>query len=172
MTTPPGCAWTAVSSAPWIAVLEGAAGTGSGVVRLQTQANSGTARTGTVNVGGATLTVDQGAGPSTPACTYSLVPASRSVGAPAEEVNVDVRVATGCAWSASSRAGWITVRSGDSGTGNGSSDSSSPPIQVNRPAPALWSSRAPPSPSSKPARRPAATPSGRRTTTPVEARTT
>jgi hypothetical protein len=73
-----------------------------------------------VNVGGATLTVDQGAGPSTSACTYSLVPASRSVGASGEEVNVDVRVATGCAWSASSRAGWITVRSGDSGTGNGS----------------------------------------------------
>ena len=120
MTAPPGCAWTAVSSAPWIAVLEGATGTGSGVVRLQTQANSGPARTGTVNVGGATLTVDQGAGPSTPACIYSLVPASRSVGAPAGEVNVDVRVATGCAWSASSRAGWITVRSGDSGTGNGS----------------------------------------------------
>ena len=100
--------------------MEGGSGTGNGVVRLQTQPNSGMARTGTVRIGGATLTVEQGAGSSTPACTYSLVPVSRTVGASAEDVTVEVRAASGCAWSASSRAGWITVRSGDSGTGNGS----------------------------------------------------
>ena len=54
-----------------------------------------------------------------PSCTYSLSPVSRSVGASAEDVTVEVRAANGCAWSASSRAEWITVRSGDTGTGNG-----------------------------------------------------
>jgi hypothetical protein len=120
MTTAPGCAWTAVSDVSWITVMEGGSGTGNGIVRLQTQPSSGTARTGTVRVGGATLTVDQGAGSSTPACSYSLNSASRTVGASADDVTLEVRAERGCAWSASSRAGWITVRSGDSGTGDGS----------------------------------------------------
>ena len=120
MTAPPGCAWTAISDASWLSVIEGGSGTGNGVVRLLTQPNSGVARMGSVRIGGATLTVEQGAGSSTPTCAYSLAPVNRSVGASAEEVTVEVRATSGCAWSASSRAGWITVRSGDSGSGNGS----------------------------------------------------
>jgi Viral BACON domain/Putative binding domain, N-terminal len=54
-----------------------------------------------------------------PSCTYSLAPVSRTVDASAADVTVEVRAANGCAWSASSRVEWITVRSGDTGTGNG-----------------------------------------------------
>ena len=89
-------------------------------MRLHTQPNSGLARTGTVRLGGATLRVDQSAGASTQECNFALAPVSRTVGPQAEDVTLQVRAPSGCGWSASSRAAWIVVRSGDTGTGNGS----------------------------------------------------
>jgi len=120
VTASPGCPWTAASEAPWVSVIDGGAGNGNGTVRLYAQPNSGAARTGTVRLAGATMTIDQGAPPSTPECTFSVAPVSRSVGPQAEDVAVDVRTQNGCGWSAASQVDWIAVRSGGTGTGNGS----------------------------------------------------
>jgi len=56
------CSWTAVSNASWIAITSGATGTGNGSVGYSVAANSGSARSGSVTIGGQTLTVDQASG--------------------------------------------------------------------------------------------------------------
>ena len=52
-------------------------------------------------------------------CSYSLSPSSQSLSQPAGSGSVTVTTQSGCAWTAVSTAGWITVTSGASGTGNG-----------------------------------------------------
>ena len=117
ITATPGCAWTAVSNAPWITgVTPG--GTGNGAVNFSVSANpNGTQRTGTLTVAGHTFTVTQDAA----SCSYSLDHTSQSflavggVGTP-----IKITAAAGCAWTASSNAPWITGVNPASGTGNGS----------------------------------------------------
>ena len=58
-----GCAWSAVSNAPWITITDGSSGTGNGVVVFNAALNSGAARSGTITIGGQTLTVTQRAAP-------------------------------------------------------------------------------------------------------------
>ncbi len=53
------CSWTAMSSAPWLTVTSGAAGTGTGTVTYSVGANTGTTRTATLTVGSAQHTVVQ-----------------------------------------------------------------------------------------------------------------
>lgn len=114
----PTCGWTATSGAPWITVVGGAAGTGSGVVAYQVAANEATSpRTGTLTVAGQVVTVTQlGAAP--PACTYQLVPPSLAVGAEGGPATTRVETAAACTWAAASQVSWITVVSAPSGTGS------------------------------------------------------
>lgn len=53
------CSWTATSNDSWITSTSGSSGTGSGIVSYSVAANSGTARTGTLTIGGQTFTVTQ-----------------------------------------------------------------------------------------------------------------
>jgi hypothetical protein len=54
------CAWTAVSNVSWIKIVAGAKGTGNGTVRYHVKArNAFTNRTGTLTIGGNTVTVTQ-----------------------------------------------------------------------------------------------------------------
>lgn len=57
-----GCAWTATSAVPWIAITSGASGTGSGTVSYTVAANTGPARTATITIAGQTHAVNQAAG--------------------------------------------------------------------------------------------------------------
>jgi photosystem II stability/assembly factor-like uncharacterized protein len=52
-------------------------------------------------------------------CTFSLSPVREEFGASGGMVNVQVTAPNGCPWTASSNRSWITVTSGQSGTGNG-----------------------------------------------------
>jgi C1A family cysteine protease len=52
-------------------------------------------------------------------CSYSLSPSSQSLSQPVGSGSVTVTTQSGCAWTAASNAGWITVTSGASGTANG-----------------------------------------------------
>jgi hypothetical protein len=56
----------------------------------------------------------------TGACSYSVTPTTRSVAVGGGSSTFSVATTTGCSWTAASQAGWITVTSGASGTGNGS----------------------------------------------------
>jgi hypothetical protein len=61
-----------------------------------------------------TVTVTTGGG-----CTYSISPTSSSPGTAGTTGSVSVTAGTGCAWTATSNASWVTITSGASGSGNG-----------------------------------------------------
>ena len=117
VTTTAGCAWTAVSGAPWLTVTSGASGTGNGSVGLSIAANTGAARSGTVTIAGQTFTVNQAA--FVAPCTYSIDPTSQSVPVLGGTGTVTVTTTSACTWTASSNAPWLTITSGAAGTGNG-----------------------------------------------------
>ena len=117
VTASAGCSWTASSSAGWITINSGNSGSGSGSCGYTVAANTGSSsRTGSLTVAGQTFTVTQ----SGVSCTYSISPTTLSVGSGGSTGTVSVTAVTGCSWSASSSAGWITINSGSSGSGSGS----------------------------------------------------
>ena len=118
VTTQGGCRWTATSNAPWLTVVTGASGTGTGSVSFNVATNTGATRSGTLTIGGNTFTVTQAAA-AAPPCTFSIAPGSHDAPATATTGTINVTAGSGCAWTATSNAPWITVTSGASGSGNG-----------------------------------------------------
>jgi hypothetical protein len=110
----PGCGWSATSNAPWITIAAGASGNGAGTVTFAVAATTGPTRSGTLTVGGQTVTVVQGQG-----CTFATSPDTQNVPASGGNGTVSVTAGAGCAWTASSNASWITIASGASGSGSG-----------------------------------------------------
>jgi hypothetical protein len=118
VTSGNGCAWTAVSNAPWLTVTTGASGSGNGNVTFTVGANTGAQRIGTLTVATQTFTVTQAAG--APACTYSINPTSITVGdRQVTGLTVAVTAPGGCTWTAVENASWLDITSGSSGSGNG-----------------------------------------------------
>jgi hypothetical protein len=93
----------------------GASGSGNGTISFTVAANTGGARNGTLTVAGQTFTVNQGA----VACAYSLNPTSTSISATGGPGSFNVASGTGCAWTATANAAWLTISGGASGSGNG-----------------------------------------------------
>src|SRR5262249_54408197 len=96
-----GCAWTAsVGASPtWVRLASGSSGTGNGSAAFTVDANTGTARTGTLTVAGQPLTVTQ----SGQACAYSINPTSTNAGAPGGPGTVSVTASPNtCSWTATS----------------------------------------------------------------------
>jgi hypothetical protein len=120
ITTTAGCAWSAVSSAPFITIVGTALGSGSGSVKFAVAANIGTSRQGVIQVANRTLTISQAAGVS--GCEFSIDPAQASLGSTGGAVSVTVTRTSGtnCPWTATSNDSFITIQSGPSGTDNGS----------------------------------------------------
>jgi hypothetical protein len=116
ITTQSGCSWTALSNNAWIHITSGGSGTGSGTCNYSVDANTGSARTGTMTIAGQTFTVNQG-GAGT--CTYAINPASANISSRGGRGTVDVTTDPGCHWEASSNVSWISITSGSSGTGSG-----------------------------------------------------
>jgi hypothetical protein len=114
VTAAAGCAWTAVSHDNWISISSGNSGSGNGTVQLAVAANSGPQRTGTVTIAGQTFTVIEAGG-----CSYSLTPPSQQIASGGGPGSFTVNAGATCAWTATSTAGWITITSGGSGSGNG-----------------------------------------------------
>jgi hypothetical protein len=109
-----GCTWTAAVNpgAPWLSVSPGA-GSGPQSVIVTAAPNTGGQRSGSLTVAGQTVTVTQAA------CTYSISPTSRSHMLTGGLGTVSVTTSSGCMWTATSDELWITVASGDTGTGPG-----------------------------------------------------
>lgn len=117
VTAATGCAWSAVSNDAWLTVTGGASGSGSGTVTYSVTANVAlTPRTGTLTVAGLTHTVTQAAAP---ACAYSITPTTASFTAAPTTNSFAMTAGTGCAWTATPNAPWLTIQSGASGSGNG-----------------------------------------------------
>jgi hypothetical protein len=115
VTSTQGCAWTATSPVFWIAITGGAAGSGNGTVEFSVAANIAAARSATLTIAGRPFTVSQAV-----LCTYAITPANSTITHFGGTGTVAVTSPTSCAWTATSNAGWITITSGTSGSGNGS----------------------------------------------------
>jgi hypothetical protein len=119
VTAPAGCLWQVESnSSDWIAVIGGGTGSGNGTIAYAVQPNgTGGARTGSLTIGGQTLTITQPSGGGS--CPYTLNPVSAAAIPTAGGTSgVAVMAPAGCAWSVSSSAEWIVITSGGSGWGN------------------------------------------------------
>lgn len=115
VTAGAGCTWTAVPQASWVTVT-GPGGSGNGSVSFTVAANTGDARSTTINVGDATFTVNQAAAAT---CSYSLAPTSASFAANGGNGQFNVTAGAGCAWTAAASDSWIQITSGSAGTGAG-----------------------------------------------------
>jgi Mrp family chromosome partitioning ATPase len=75
-----------------------------------------TPRSGSLTVAGRTLTVNQAAAP----CTYDVSPTTVVVDKQGGTATVTVQAGSGCSWTVQSSLNWVTVTSGNGGTGSGS----------------------------------------------------
>jgi hypothetical protein len=122
----PGCSWTATSTAPWVTVGDGAAGSGPGSVTLVVAPNGGAARTGAVTMAGLTHAVFQTAAdaptPPTPnpppaGCAYELSAGVQPVGAAGGDGGVSIYTTATCPWTAASDIDWVSIVGSSAGTG-------------------------------------------------------
>ena len=118
VTAPGGCDWTAASNDNWITIVSASSCSGNETVSYLVRENFGaTPRTGSLTVAGLTFTITQSA--ATQACTFTISPASRTFPRNGGAASVSVIAETGCSWSASSNASWITITSAGNATGDG-----------------------------------------------------
>jgi hypothetical protein len=118
------CAWTASADVPWITITSGASGLTTGTVMYSAAANpESNVRTGTITVqwatGSATLTVSEA--PLTN-CAYTLSPSRQDVpaaGGSGFTFTATRNTPTGCSWSATTTAPWITLTGGTTGASPG-----------------------------------------------------
>jgi hypothetical protein len=117
VTAPNGCGWTATSNAVWLTITSAASSSGNGIVTYIVRDNfAATPRIGTMTIAGQTFTVTQ-EGVNT--CTFSISPGSQSFPKKGGTGTVNVTAPSGCGWTATSNADWVTITSSASGSGNG-----------------------------------------------------
>ncbi|MEW6126768.1 MAG: S8 family serine peptidase, partial [Acidobacteriota bacterium] len=108
-TNSTACSWGAFSNAAWIMVTSASGGSGNTTVNFSVAQNLGSARAGTITIGGQTFTVNQ-AGVST--CTYSLSNGSQNFTSGGGSGSFNVITQTACNWTASPNANWVSITSG------------------------------------------------------------
>jgi len=114
VTTQAGCPWTSTANVSWLSITSGTTGTGNGTVNFTVDpfgSFNGTSRTGTLTIAGKTSTVIQ------ERCTATLTPGTQSVPSAGGSFFVSLSTQTGCNWTATSNAVWLTTSDGASGTG-------------------------------------------------------
>jgi uncharacterized repeat protein (TIGR01451 family) len=120
VTTQPGCAWTATNLVPWVTIMGGSPGTGSGAMTYNVAANPGpNPRRGTLTVAGKPFIVSQRTPVPAP-CTISASTSAIPVpvgGSTVRSVAIEAST-TSCAWSAKSHVAWITLTSAPTGRGD------------------------------------------------------
>lgn len=125
------CSWSAATDVGWIHV-DPASGSGNASVKLTVDANGGAARTAPVVIASQQVAVTQAepgapAPPSpappgpqpAPACSYSLSPSDAAIASGGGNGSIAVTAGTGCAWSATVGASWISITGAASGSGSG-----------------------------------------------------
>lgn len=130
VTAPGGCTWTATPDVPWLTIVSGASGSGSGQVTFSFSTNFDAPRTGNVRVRWPTPTAGQNVRVNQGGCFYGVSPSSFSFSASAgggtfavvqssEPITCGGPTQDRCLWSAVSEAPWIRVTSSMPVTGDG-----------------------------------------------------
>jgi hypothetical protein len=110
------CPWFVVNTNPWITILSGASGAGTGVITYAFSANTAPAqRVGVIEVDGAQTFITQNG----VSCTYSIIPARRTHGYGAASNSFGINTGAGCAWDAFTTNDWIALTGPSNGIGNG-----------------------------------------------------
>ncbi len=116
VTSLTGCPWAVTNSIPWVTILAGSNGVGSGVVTYAVPANLDTnARSATFTIDGQTFALAQ-AGLD---CSYRLSPTSRAHGFATTTNSVNLITSDGCRWTLQNTNPWITILSGNTGVSGG-----------------------------------------------------
>jgi uncharacterized protein (TIGR03437 family) len=112
VTTQSGCSWTATSNSTWI-TLNAPTGTGYGGTGFIVAANTGAARSGSISVGGQTITINQAASGSTgggqPLSISTTFLPSGTVGAAYSAVLAASGGTSPYSWAASTLPGGLTL---------------------------------------------------------------
>ena len=112
----PDCPWSAFTNNGWVKITSTSAGLGNGTINYSVVQSFGLARTGAITINGKDFVINQQGN-----CSYSLSSSSNSVPATASAGTITVTASSyDCQWSATSNVNWISVTSGDTGSGNGS----------------------------------------------------
>jgi len=113
---PRDCTWSVSPSVSWITLTDTASGQGDATVGYKVASNPApSTRAGAIAVGSQSLSLSQAAAP----CRFSLSRGSDRIGPSGGRLSVAVSTLSGCGWTASTGANWITVTSGQSGNANG-----------------------------------------------------
>ena len=101
------CSWTAGSNRPWIVITAGAGGTGNGRVEYRVQENTSALarKDGIITAAGQQVAIWQAGA----ACTVTLSRTSAAVPSSGGSGDVGVTVTSGCEWTATTDAAWLTV---------------------------------------------------------------
>jgi len=101
-----------------MSITGGSSGSGGGVVNVTVTPNSAAdVRTGTLTVAGLPVSVRQDG--VTAACTLDISPSTASFTKDAATGSFAIIAPDHCPWSATSAVAWLTVTSGNQGSGNG-----------------------------------------------------
>ena len=115
VTTAAACGWGATSNAAWITMTNAGPGSGNGSANYSVTANPTPAqRSGTLTVAGRTVTIHQAG-----VCAFTLSTTNQPMAAAGGSSSVTVTTNTGCAWTATGNATWITITGGTPGSGPG-----------------------------------------------------
>ncbi len=116
ISTTRDCAWAVSANAGWVTITGATAGQGDASVSYSVAANPvPSARSAAIAVGSQSVSLNEAGA----ACRFTLSRTSDTVGADGGQLSVAVATLTGCAWTASSSATWLTITSGHSGNANG-----------------------------------------------------
>src|SRR5262249_24765096 len=116
ITTARDCTWSVATDAAWISIGGERNGQGEGSVAYSVTANPvPSPRSASITVSGKSISVSQQAAP----CIFSLSRSDDTIGETGGRLNVNVASVSGCRWSATSGAAWLTVASAQTGDGNG-----------------------------------------------------
>jgi hypothetical protein len=120
VTATAGCSWSAISFSGFVTMVGSASGSGNGSVKFAVAANTGAQRVGTIELANQTISVHQNAVPVS-VCDFTANPTDTTIGIPGGEVAVNVTVtgAQACTWTTTSLDPFVTIKSGATGTGNG-----------------------------------------------------
>lgn len=112
------CTWTVVSGVPWIAIDGASSRSGSGEVTIRVDVGTPQARSGTIELAGQQVTVEQA---TVEQVTCSAAPSitELATGHSGGRLEVPVVAPAGCPWSARSDIPWISIAGPGTATGNG-----------------------------------------------------
>jgi all-beta uncharacterized protein len=109
------CGWNAATTFPWIHITSAANGAGPGTVQFTVDANTGSARSGTITLNAQTFTVNQDGG-----CNPSVTPDTFAAPAAGGPQTVTITTSQECSWTAvSNDPSFIVIGGPSSGSGNG-----------------------------------------------------